>query len=80
MRHDRMIALTELSAGRPDGIILQLPLPAGLDENAAMARLDPDKDVDGFHPLNLGRLVAALARQMPGVSVEPPFEGHSFGL
>ena len=29
---------------------------------------------------NLGRLVAALARQMPGVSVEPPFEGHSFGL
>ncbi len=41
-----------------DGIILQSPLPKGLDEPAAQAAIDPDKDVDGVHPLNLG-LVAA---------------------
>ncbi len=52
--------LAALSAGPADGIILQLPLPAGLSAGEAMLRLDPDKDVDGFHPLNLGRLVAGL--------------------
>ena len=41
-----------------DGIILQSPLPKGLDEPAAQAAIAPDKDVDGVHPLNLG-LVAA---------------------
>lgn len=57
--------MSELSAGAPDGIILQLPLPAQLDENRAMALLDPDKDVDGFHPLNLGRLVAGIPAPLP---------------
>lgn len=52
--------LAGLSAGEADGIILQLPLPAGLAAGEAMMQLDPDKDVDGFHPLNLGRLVAGL--------------------
>jgi len=42
------------------GILLQLPLPAGLDTEAAIARIDPSKDVDGFHPVNLGRLVRGL--------------------
>ncbi len=54
-----------LSRGEVDGVILQLPLPSHLDENAAMARLDPDKDVDGFHPLNLGRLVAGIPAPLP---------------
>jgi len=41
-----------------DGILLQLPLPRGLDSRALLQRLDPAKDVDGLHPLNLGKLVA----------------------
>ena len=42
-----------------DGILLQLPLPRGLDSAALLRRMDPDKDVDGLHPINLGKLVAA---------------------
>lgn len=40
-----------------DGYILQYPLPAGFDFNEALARMSPDKDADGLHPVNLGRLV-----------------------
>jgi methylenetetrahydrofolate dehydrogenase (NADP+)/methenyltetrahydrofolate cyclohydrolase len=47
---------------RINGILVQLPLPDGLDEDAVMSALDPDKDVDGLHPVNLGRLM----RQEPG--------------
>jgi methylenetetrahydrofolate dehydrogenase (NADP+) / methenyltetrahydrofolate cyclohydrolase len=39
-----------------DGILVQLPLPQGLDEQAVIAAIDPDKDVDGFHVINAGRL------------------------
>ncbi len=42
------------------GILVQLPLPAGLDEEAALARISPEKDVDGLHPENLGRLVRGI--------------------
>jgi methylenetetrahydrofolate dehydrogenase (NADP+)/methenyltetrahydrofolate cyclohydrolase len=45
------------------GYIVQLPLPKHLDENAALERVDPDKDADGLHPTNLGRLV--LGKQAP---------------
>lgn len=38
------------------GILLQLPLPGGLDADAAILRIDPRKDVDGLHPVNLGKL------------------------
>lgn len=38
------------------GILVQLPLPAGLDEAAALARIAPEKDVDGFHVINAGKL------------------------
>lgn len=41
---------------RVHGILVQLPLPAGLDEEAILKTLRVEKDVDGFHPLNLGRL------------------------
>ena len=41
---------------RVDGILVQLPLPPGIDMQRVMAALDPAKDVDGFHPLNVGRL------------------------
>ncbi len=39
------------------GILVQLPLPKGIDEKKVLNRIDPDKDVDGFHPVNVGRLM-----------------------
>lgn len=39
------------------GYIVQLPLPKGIDQNAILERIDPAKDADGLHPMNLGRLV-----------------------
>ncbi|CAM3740821.1 bifunctional methylenetetrahydrofolate dehydrogenase/methenyltetrahydrofolate cyclohydrolase FolD [Rahnella bruchi] len=39
-----------------DGILVQLPLPAGIDNIKVLERIHPDKDVDGFHPYNVGRL------------------------
>ncbi|MBA4022068.1 MAG: bifunctional methylenetetrahydrofolate dehydrogenase/methenyltetrahydrofolate cyclohydrolase [Gordonia sp.] len=51
-------AIDELNADPGcTGYIVQLPLPKHLDENAALERIDPEKDADGLHPINLGRLV-----------------------
>jgi methylenetetrahydrofolate dehydrogenase (NADP+)/methenyltetrahydrofolate cyclohydrolase len=47
------------------GILLQLPLPAGLDEDQALAAIHPDKDVDGLHPMNLGKLLAGVPATVP---------------
>ena len=47
------------------GYIVQLPLPKHLDENAALERIDPDKDADGLHPTNLGRLVLNEPAPLP---------------
>ena len=47
------------------GILVQTPLPAGLDEIAVMTALDPDKDVDGLHPISLGRLVQGEPVMVP---------------
>lgn len=47
------------------GILVQMPLPAHLDAEAVVAAIDPAKDVDGFHPLNLGRLVRGLPGLRP---------------
>lgn len=47
------------------GYIVQLPLPGGLDANAALLRMDPGKDADGLHPTNLGRLVLGEAGPLP---------------
>lgn len=53
--------LAELNARNDvDGILLQMPLPKGLDGNACLAAIDPAKDVDGFHPINVGRLSQGL--------------------
>jgi len=48
-----------------DGILVQLPLPAQIDEQAVIAAIDPAKDVDGFHPLNAGRLAVGLPGLVP---------------
>jgi methylenetetrahydrofolate dehydrogenase (NADP+) / methenyltetrahydrofolate cyclohydrolase len=45
--------------------LVQLPLPAGLDEEGALLAVDPDKDVDGLHPVNLGRLVLGTPGPLP---------------
>ncbi|WP_218019865.1 bifunctional methylenetetrahydrofolate dehydrogenase/methenyltetrahydrofolate cyclohydrolase [Rhodococcoides yunnanense] len=47
------------------GYIVQLPLPKHLDENAALERIDPSKDADGLHPINLGRLVLGKEAALP---------------
>ncbi len=47
------------------GYLVQLPLPEGLDEIAVLERMDPRKDVDGLHPVNLGRLVLGEPGPLP---------------
>lgn len=47
------------------GILCQLPLPAGLDDKAVIAAIDPDKDVDAFHAVNVGRIMLGEARFVP---------------
>ena len=47
------------------GILVQLPLPKHINENKVLYAIDPDKDVDGFHPVNVGRLMIGEARFYP---------------
>jgi len=48
-----------------DGILVQLPLPTAIDPNTIIERIRPDKDVDGFHPYNIGRLVVRMPLLRP---------------
>ncbi len=48
-----------------DGILLQLPLPDNLDSKVLMAQIDPVKDIEGMHPINLGGLIAGDERRVP---------------
>lgn len=58
--------LAQLNADpQVSGILVQMPLPAHLDAEAAIARISPEKDVDGFHPVNLGRLMRGLPGPRP---------------
>jgi methylenetetrahydrofolate dehydrogenase (NADP+) / methenyltetrahydrofolate cyclohydrolase len=50
---------------RVDGILVQLPLPGGIDEQAVIAAIDPEKDVDGFHVVNAGRLAVGMRGLVP---------------
>jgi len=50
---------------RIDGILIQLPLPGSMDQEKVLMRVDPAKDVDGFHPENLGLLTAGHPRFIP---------------
>ncbi|MFC4947052.1 bifunctional methylenetetrahydrofolate dehydrogenase/methenyltetrahydrofolate cyclohydrolase [Pseudonocardia sp. GCM10023141] len=59
-------AIDELNADPAcTGYIVQLPLPKGLDAGAALERIDPAKDADGLHPVNLGRLVLGEPGALP---------------
>jgi len=48
-----------------DGFIVQLPLPDHIDENKVLERINPAKDVDGFHPMNVGRMALNLPTYLP---------------
>jgi methylenetetrahydrofolate dehydrogenase (NADP+)/methenyltetrahydrofolate cyclohydrolase len=62
-----LLALVEQLNADPavDGILVQLPLPAHIDADEVLLRIDPDKDVDGFHPVNAGRLATGLPGFVP---------------
>jgi methylenetetrahydrofolate dehydrogenase (NADP+) / methenyltetrahydrofolate cyclohydrolase len=62
-----LLALVAKLNGDPavDGILVQLPLPAHMDEQKVIAAIDPDKDVDGFHVINAGRLAVGLPGFVP---------------
>jgi len=62
-----LLALVEQLNADPavDGILVQLPLPAHLDEQKVIATINPDKDVDGFHVTNAGRLAVGLPGFVP---------------
>jgi len=63
---DVLDAIRELNADPAcTGYIVQLPLPRGLDANAALELMDPKKDADGLHPMNLGRLVLGEPAPLP---------------
>jgi len=66
-RQSQLIALVDqLNADdRVDGILVQLPLPGAIDEQAVITSIDPAKDVDGFHPMNAGRLAVGIDALVP---------------
>lgn len=62
---DVRAAIEELNTSAAvTGYLVQLPLPAGIDENAMLELVDPDRDADGLHPMNLGRLVLGVAGEL----------------
>ena len=66
-RQEELIALIEELNARPDidGILCQLPLPEGIDEEAVLMAISPEKDVDGFHPMNMGALLVGKEGFLP---------------
>ena len=82
-QHELLELIGELN-GRSDidGILVQLPLPAQLDEKQVLLAISPEKDVDGFHPMNVGRLMtgepgfrpctpAGVMRMLDEYGIEP---------
>jgi methylenetetrahydrofolate dehydrogenase (NADP+)/methenyltetrahydrofolate cyclohydrolase len=64
---ETLLALVDELNDNPavDGILVQLPLPPQIDERVVITRISPDKDVDGFHPVNAGRLAIGLNGFVP---------------
>ena len=64
---DELVALVDTLNADPavDGILVQLPLPPHIDSQVIITRIDPDKDVDGFNPVNAGRLAIGLHGFVP---------------
>ena len=65
-RQELLAGIARLNADPAiQGFLVQLPLPAGLDEAEALEAVDPGKDMDGLHPVNLGRLLAGRPGLLP---------------
>ena len=63
---DVLAAIKDLNSAKEcTGYIVQLPLPKSIDTQVILEAIDPDKDADGLHPLNLGRLVACYPAPLP---------------
>jgi methylenetetrahydrofolate dehydrogenase (NADP+) / methenyltetrahydrofolate cyclohydrolase len=63
---DVLSAIKDLNAAKEcTGYIVQLPLPKSINTQVVLEAIDPDKDADGLHPLNLGRLVAGYSAPLP---------------
>ena len=63
---DVMAAIKDLNAAKEcTGYIVQLPMPNGINTQAILEAIDPAKDADGLHPMNLGRLVSGYAAPLP---------------
>jgi methylenetetrahydrofolate dehydrogenase (NADP+)/methenyltetrahydrofolate cyclohydrolase len=63
-----------------DGFIVQLPLPSQLDEQVALFAVDPDKDADGLHPVNLGKLVMGADGTLPCTPQGIQLMLHHYGV
>ncbi|HIO96796.1 MAG TPA: bifunctional methylenetetrahydrofolate dehydrogenase/methenyltetrahydrofolate cyclohydrolase FolD [Leucothrix sp.] len=69
-QHELVTLINDLNSDPAiDGILVQLPLPDHLDSSLVIEQIHPDKDVDGFHPINVGR----LALRIPGLRPCTPF-------
>jgi methylenetetrahydrofolate dehydrogenase (NADP+)/methenyltetrahydrofolate cyclohydrolase len=81
---DEIIATIEMMNKNPriDGILVQLPLPKHIDTNKILEVIDPKKDVDGFHPYNVGRLATNLDGFVPctPLGVMKMFEEYDIDL
>jgi len=64
---DELLSLVERMNQDPkiNGILVQLPLPKHIDESAVLLAIDPDKDVDGFHPMNVGKMMVGEEAFLP---------------
>jgi len=82
-----LLAIKRLNERRDiNGIVIELPLPQGINKNLALEAISPEKDVDGFHPINMGRLLEGTAKFIPATaqsvleaikSVNPYIEGKN---
>lgn len=78
---DVLAAIDDLNADPAvDAFLVQLPLPAGLDERVALEAVDPGKDGDGLHPVNLGRLVLGEPAVLPCTPKGIVVLGERFGI
>jgi methylenetetrahydrofolate dehydrogenase (NADP+)/methenyltetrahydrofolate cyclohydrolase len=64
---EKLLSLIDQMNDHPevDGILVQLPLPKQIDQTTVIERINPSKDVDGFHPYNIGRLAQRIPRLRP---------------